>query len=202
MMTESGPSPSAPRAGRFDSQRLQLLLVGERRRLLGYIRRHFPECLSPTVEPEDVLNDTFFEAVRRMNSFVPRDDASIFRLLVTIARRRMAQLLRVQGRAKHGGKSKRVAQSASIVGKLAELAVHHRTPSRSASRHEFMDHLAGALNDLAEDLRTAVTLRCIDGLSPAEVGVRMGRTERAVHQLCYRGIQHLRRKLRSASMFT
>ena len=94
-----------------DPQVLQMLLIAERSRLLAYIKKHFPQCLSPLLEPGDVLHDTFFEAARRLSGFTPADGTSIFRFLVTIARRRIAQLLRVQGRTKHGGKSKRVAQS-------------------------------------------------------------------------------------------
>ena len=184
-----------------DPQVLQVLLIAERSRLLAYIKKHFPQTLSPLLEPGDVLHDTFFEAARRLSGFTPADGTSIFRFLATIARRRIAQLLRVQGRTKHGGKSKRVAQSDSIVGMLSELAVHHRTPSRSAARHEFLAALDESLKQLPEDIRIAVVLRYIDGLSPGEIAVRMDRTERSVHQLCYRGIQQVRRQLRSASMF-
>lgn len=184
-----------------DPQVLQLLLIAERSRLLAYIKRHFPQTLSPLLEPADVLHDTFFEAARRLSGFTAADGTSIFRFLVTIARRRIAQLLRVQGRTKHGGKSKRVAQSDSIVGLLAEMAVHHRTPSRSAARHEFLAALDESLKQLPDDIRAAVVMRYIDGLSPGDIAIRMDRTERAVHQLCYRGIQQVRRQLRSASLF-
>jgi RNA polymerase sigma-70 factor (ECF subfamily) len=188
-------------AGDTDPQVLQMLLVAQRSRLLAYIQKHFPAGLSPLVEPADVLHDTYFEAVRRLATFTPTDGSSTFRLLVTIARRRIAQLLRVKGRVKRGGRSKRVAQHNSIVAVLAELAQHQRTPSRSAAGHEFMAALDRSLRDLPEDLRTAVSLRYVEGMTPQEIALRMNRTERAVHQLCYRGVQHVRRQLRSASMY-
>jgi len=203
--TDTDTSPDTGRlAGDTDPQVLQVLLVAERSRLLAYIQKHFPPGLAPLVEPADVLHDTYFEAVRRLDSFSPDggvDGTSTFRLLVTIARRRIAQLLRVQGRTKRGGKSKRVAQHDSIVAVLAELAHHHRTPSRSARGHEFMAALDTSLRGLPEDLRTAVSLRYVEGLAPNEIAERMNRTERAVHQLCYRGVQQVRRQLRSASLF-
>jgi RNA polymerase sigma-70 factor (ECF subfamily) len=186
---------------RPSTQTLQVLLLAERGRLLAYIHRHFPAGLLPMIEPADVLHDTYFEAVRRIDSFSPTDETSTFRLLVTIARRRIAQLLRISGRAKHGGKSRRVAQSDSIVAMLGDLATHEKTPSRTASGHEFMAALEQSLGRLPEDLRTAVTLRYIQGMSPTEIAGKMDRTERAVHQLCYRGVQMVRRELRSASMF-
>jgi RNA polymerase sigma-70 factor (ECF subfamily) len=188
---DQSPSPQA----------MQMLLIAERGRLLAYIRKHFPMGLQPMIDPGDILHDTYFEAVRRLQTFRPTDDTSTFRLLVTIARRRIAQLLRVSGRAKHGGKSRRIAQSDSIVAMLSELAAHQKTPSRSASGHEFMAALEQSLCRLPQDLRTAVTLRYIQGMSPTEIADKMERTERAVHQLCYRGVQMVRRELRSASMF-
>jgi RNA polymerase sigma-70 factor, ECF subfamily len=201
MNEDNGSIRPVDEVGGHDSQALQLQMIAERSRILGYIRKHFPPDLSPLVEPADVLHDTYFEAVRRLSGFAPRDGASMFRLLVTIARRRMAQLLRVQGRVKHGGRSKRVAQSDSIIARLSELTIYDRTPSRSAADHEFVAALARSLRELPEDLKIAVSLRYVEGLPPGEIAIRMDRTQRAVHQLCYRGIQQLRRRLRSASLF-
>jgi DNA-directed RNA polymerase specialized sigma24 family protein len=61
-----------------------------------------------------------------------------------------------------------------------------------------LDH---SLRGLPDDLRTAVSLRYVEGLAPHEIAARMNRSERAVHQLCYRGVQQVRRQLRSASLF-
>jgi RNA polymerase sigma factor (sigma-70 family) len=180
---------------------IQMLLVSEHGRLLGYIRKHFPESLSPLVEPMDVLHDTYFDAIPRLGAFGAGDGEAVFRLLATIARRRIAQLLRIRGRTKHGGRSKRLSQTDSVAAGLSELAMHRRTPSRSAARHEFMLALDQALEALPADLRTAVTLRYVEGLSPEEIAERMNRTIRAAHQLCYRGLQLVRRQLRSASLF-
>lgn len=185
-----------------DPDVLQILLASERNRVLAYIRKHFPQELSPTIEPGDVLQDVYIEVARRISGFVPRDSSSCFRWLATIARRRMARLLRIHGRKKRGGKSKRIQQSESIVAMLSELAMHEKTPSRSAARHEFMAALERALRGLSEDTRTAVTLHYVERMTCAEIARQMGRSEGAVQQLCYRGVQQVRRELRSASLFT
>lgn len=200
MITPDAGAPATSAAA--ERQRVvQMLLVSEHSRLLGYIRKHFPQSLSPLVEPMDVLHDTYFDAIPRLGGFGAGDGEAVFRLLATIARRRMAQLLRIRGRTKHGGRSKRGSQSDSVAARLAELAAHRRTPSRSASRHEFMLALDRALEGLPSDLRTAVTLRYVEGQSPEEIAAQMKRTVRAAHQLCYRGLQLVRRELRSASQF-
>jgi RNA polymerase sigma-70 factor (ECF subfamily) len=202
MITQDTTGAKGESTSAAERQRtMQMLLVSEHGRLLGYIRKHFPDSLSPLVEPADVLHDTYFDAIPRLGNFTAGDGEAVFRLLATIARRRIAQLLRIRCRTKHGGRSKRIAQTDSVAAMLSELAVHRRTPSRSAAGHEFLVALDRALEGLPADLRTAVTLRYIEGLSPEEIAQQMNRTVRAAHQLCYRGIQLVRRELRSASLF-
>ena len=55
--------------------------------------------------------------------------------------------------------------------------------------------LEQALETLPEDQREVVLMRHVVGLSPAEIGRRMGRTEASVHGLHHRGRQALQREL-------
>ena len=177
------------------------MLASEHDRLVAYVRRHFPACLSPDFDPYDVVQDTYFAAGCQMSTFRPVDDTSVFRFLATIARRRIAKLLQLRGQIKRGGRSKWAAQTDSVAATLAELAAHRNTPSRSAARHEFLAALERALSGLPAHISQAVRMKHVEGLSESEIAGRTGRTHRAVHQLCYRGLQMIRRELRSASMF-
>lgn len=190
-------SNSEPADGRV----MQMLLLSERARVLTYVERHLPNRLSSLIDSQDVLQDTYFEAFCRITQFVPSDNTSVYRWLVTIARNRIAILIRSEQALKRGGSANRADPGGSIVAMLAELAVYHRTPSKSTAAHELMVAVEQSLNRLPDDLRTAVRYRYVEGLSPAEIAARMGRTVRAVHQLCYRGIQQVRLDLRSASVF-
>ena len=58
-------------------------------RLLAYLQRHLPPELCRIVEPQDVLQDTFFEAFQRVADFRPDGDDAAYRWLVTIARNRI-----------------------------------------------------------------------------------------------------------------
>ena len=178
-----------------------LMLFAERARLLAYVKRHLPLELQAWVDPNDVLQDAYFEAFRRLAQFKATDENSAFRWLVTIARHRIVELLRTRRTARRGGPDAHAAQGDSVVAMLAELAIHLRTPSRSAARHEFMAALEQSLNRLPPDLGEALSLRYIQGFSCAEIGEKMGRTERAVHMLCNRALKVVRRELRSVSMY-
>jgi RNA polymerase sigma-70 factor (ECF subfamily) len=188
-------------AGAPDGRVVQMLLLSERGRVLAYIKRHLPVRLASLIDPQDVLQDAYFEAFCRVAQFVPSDNTSVYRWLVTIARNRIAALIRSEQAIKRGGAAARADPGGSVVAMLAELAVYHRTPSKSTAAHELMSAVEQSLNRLPDDLQTAVRCRYIDGLSSAEIAAKMGRSVRAVHQLCYRGIQQVRLDLRSASLF-
>jgi RNA polymerase sigma-70 factor (ECF subfamily) len=184
-----------------DSSPNELILYSERARLLAYVKRHLPAEIQAWVDPNDVLQDTYFEAFRRMAHFHAADENAAYRWLVTIARHRIAELLRTRRTARRGGGLGHAAQGDSVVAALAELASHLRTPSRSAARHEFIHALEQSLTRLPPDLGQALHLRYIQGLSCAEIGEKMGRTERAVHMICNRALKVVRRELRSVSMY-
>jgi RNA polymerase sigma-70 factor (ECF subfamily) len=192
---------SAATAGLSDPTASELILYTERARLLAYVKRHLPVELQAWVDPNDVLQDTYFEAFRRLAHFQATDEAAAYRWLVTIARHRISELLRTRRTARRGGGMGHVHHGDSVVAALAELASHLRTPSRSAARHEFVHALEQSLTRLPPDLGEALSLRFIQGLSCAEIAQKMGRTERAVHMLCNRALKAVRRELRSVSMY-
>jgi RNA polymerase sigma-70 factor (ECF subfamily) len=61
--------------------------------------------------------------------------------------------------------------------------------------HERLEALRTALAALPPDQRKVMLLRLIAGLSPAEIAVRMNRSEDAVHALQHRARRRLRREL-------
>jgi RNA polymerase sigma-70 factor (subfamily 1) len=200
-MAESPHSDSE--TGGVDPLALQLLLHAERARLRDYVRRHLPIELSAVIDVQDVLQDTYINAFRRMGHFAATDANSVFRWLVTIARHRIAELLRLHRAAKRGrGRSKDVgADDESLIQSLSQLAVYQRTPSRSAAAHEFLAAVEQSLRRLPDLYRDAVNLRYVQGLTPGEIASKIGRSERAVHMLCNRGLKAVRLDLRSGSQF-
>ena len=81
------------------------------------------------------------------------------------------------------------------------LAVHERTPSRSAAHHELVRMVQDALDGLKEDYREVLRLRYIKSLSVADTAQKMGRSDGAVMMLCSRGLQELEEVIGDPSRF-
>jgi RNA polymerase sigma-70 factor (ECF subfamily) len=196
------PSQTPPPAGG------ESLLLSNYDRILAYINRHLPREYRAHCGPEDILQDAYTEAVRHMGSFQAQGPDSAFRWLATIARNKIIDFIDAQKSAKRGGG--RVPLRAGPRGDTADrsydrlleqMAITPSTPSRDAARHEALAALRVAMAHLPDDMRQAVTLRYIEGRSVSEAAQSLGRTERAVHMLCYRALRRMRATMGRASAF-
>jgi RNA polymerase sigma-70 factor (subfamily 1) len=211
-MTSSAPDPAdgdnLRRAIGGDTFALQALLLTHRARLLQYVTRQMPAKVRSVHDPDDVVQDVFVEACRRIAEFVPAGDDAVARWLMTIARHRIIDAVRAHGAVKRGGGRLVAAVGAGdddggrgVVALLESLAVYRRTPSRSAAAHELAVTLIRSIDGLPKDYRDAIWLRHVDGLPVKVAAARMNRTEGAFHLLCHRGLKQLRVVLRSASIY-
>src|SRR4051812_39059940 len=117
-----------------DGEAFQLLLWSQLERLERYIDRFIPPDLQATIGPQDVAQDTFFQAARVAGQMTFTDAESAWPWLVSIARNRLADLVAANRTAKRGGRLRRLVEGESresLIVLLQELAVHERTPSRS-----------------------------------------------------------------------
>jgi RNA polymerase sigma-70 factor, ECF subfamily len=77
-----------------------------------------------------------------------------------------------------------------------DTALHLPTPSlptdKAASRRIQMDQILGALQTISRDRAEALILCFFSGLSTAEAGLVLGKSEAAVRMLISRGLQDLR----------
>jgi len=182
----------------------QVLLVHSDR-LSSYLGRHLPVELRGLIEPQDVLQDTFFEAFQRLPEFVADEDDAAYRWLLTIARHRLIDLIRGYRSAKRGGAARKFSMEefrhSSVVVLLQDLAVYNRTPSQSASRREVVAMVEHSLHMLKIDYREAVRLRYLEGLSLKDTAMRMKRTEDSAQKLCERALAALRAEMRTASRY-
>lgn len=185
---------------------LERLLLDHHRDLLQRIQDRVPASLRSTFSAEDLLQETFADVFRDIRQFRPGGAGSFSRWLETIADHRVLDAIRANRADKRGGgrapveASPRVDDSA-VFTLLDIVAVHERTPSRSAAGHEAIAAVQAAIGRLKPDYRDAIRMRYIEGLSVAETAAQMDRTERAVHKLCSRGLQKLRESLGEASKF-
>jgi RNA polymerase sigma-70 factor (ECF subfamily) len=77
------------------------------------------------------------------------------------------------------------------------IEVHHPDPlpEETASTHLQMQRVSQALQALSPERAEAVVLRIFSGLSAAEVGRRLGKSEAAAKMLVYRGLSDLQQRL-------
>src|SRR5262245_6261693 len=84
--TTAGKSePLLAQAIAGDTVALERLLVPYQSRLLARFRRRMPMSLARVLAAEDLLQETFFEVVRSVQSFVPSGPHAFERWLITIA---------------------------------------------------------------------------------------------------------------------
>ena len=179
-----GPRPPAE-----PLRELEAVLRANREHVLAYAGRHIPADLRRAIDPHDVLQDVCLEYFRRTGEVDPRDPDHARRLLLTMARNRIANLLAAHRAAKRGGAADRVTEL------LEQLAVYERTPSRSALAHEVVATVRRSIDRLPPDYARCVRLRHLEQRPVAEVAAMMSRTEGAAHMLIQRALAALRAEL-------
>lgn len=189
-----------------DRSAIHELLMLHHHQLVATIEKQVPADLCGVLSADDVCQEAYVSVFRQVTSFQPHNEQAFERWLRTIADRKLVDMIRTQRAAKRGG-GKRVDvrytrdDTSSMVELLDILAVHERTPSRSAAHRELVRIVQDALDELKEDYREVLQLRYIQSLSVAETAQRMGRSDGAVMMLCNRGLQQLEEVIGDPSRF-
>lgn len=194
------------RAATGDAVALKLLLTETYPRVCTHLSARIPADLRRIVDPEDIVQEAEIDVFRRIEVFEPRGPNSFYRWFATIAVSRLRDAIRWDRAAKRGGGALASNQTRrsiedSTIALLDLLAAPGNTPSQSVARGEAIRAVGAALGEIPEDHRQAVQLVHLEGRPVAEAAAQMGRTERAIHGLCRRGLRHLQERLQSASRF-
>ena len=204
-MTKEPENLLIERAILGDLRALEVLLLRHHDRVLACVLRQMPQDLRRLHDPQDVLQDTCFEAFCRISQFQPQGEDCIFRWLATIARNRIVYLVRAQRAVKRGGGRARVdltdESSESLAVLLEQVAIYERTPSRSAAAHELTERVQGALGRLPPHYEQVIRLHYMQGLSVAETATHMGRTENGAQVLCHQALLALRHEMKTVSLY-
>ena len=175
-------------------------------RLCERLLRRIPADLRSILDPEDVLQESHVEVFRRIESFQPHGPGSFHRWTAAIALSRLRNNIKKYRAAKRGG-GRRAVQPLprnledSVVGLFNMVAAPGETPSRIVAKREAVDAVQSGLKDLPEQYRRAIWLVHIEGQSVKDAAAAMGRSERAIHGLCRRGLKLLEGQLGNASRF-
>jgi RNA polymerase sigma-70 factor (ECF subfamily) len=190
-MSESLPSLETTRAwlaraSDGDAVAVGQLLQAYNEPLLRRVRIMMGPKARECAETGDFVQETILDALRRLDSFELESTRGFLAWLATIARGKIASSIR----KRHELLFTNFATS-MIAGRSDRVS----RPSEHAIRDEELHRLADVLEQLPEKRRRALELRYFDGLSFAEIGRRLDRSENAAQLLHARALSELGRLL-------
>src|SRR3954470_14086830 len=171
-----------------ERQAFDLLVAKYQRRLMRLVSR----LVHDPAEAEDVVQETFIKAFRALRHF--RGDSAFYTWLYRIGINTAKNFLVTQGR--------RAPTSTDTDAEEAETfddGEHLRdinTPESMLATKQIAETVNVAMNALPEELRMAITLREIEGLSYDEIAEAMGCPIGTVRSRIFRAREAIAEKLR------
>jgi RNA polymerase sigma-70 factor (ECF subfamily) len=175
------------RAKAGDKRAFDLLVLKYQQKVANLIGRYIRD---PS-EVLDVTQDAFIKAYRALAGF--RGESAFYTWLYRIAVNTVKNHLVSQGRRPPGDDlDAETAEQMDMGGRLREYA----TPERQLLTDEIAQTVQRALDDLPEDLRTAIVLRELEGLSYEEIAQAMECPIGTVRSRIFRAREAIDKRLR------
>ena len=203
-MTDALESALVKRAASGDPVAVTLLLTHSYARLHAQLEKRIPADLRSTLGVEDIIQEAQIQVFRNIQTFEVRGSDSFYRWFATMALHHLRNDIKAQRTLKRSGGQRMVGSTVldgSIVALLDLMSGPEKTPSHHAARREALDAVAEGLALLPEQYRQAVRLVYIEGRPVADAAELMGRTPRAIHNLCHKAKKMLRDILGSSSRY-
>ena len=165
--SDNGDFLLVQRAQAGESRAFELLVLKYQRRVERLIRRMVRD---PGLV-EDVAQETFIRAYRALAKF--RGESAfytwLYRIAVNSAKKQLADLGRDPVRSMSALESESDDETSSLERELNQQALDAETPEALLASKEIAQAVNEAMDALPPDLRLAITLREIDGLSYDEI---------------------------------
>jgi RNA polymerase sigma factor (sigma-70 family) len=194
-LSATGTAPIAPHIASSDSELTEFARAGDdlafeelyrryRGRISAFVRRY----LRDEARAEDVTQDAFLSALRRMRA---TDSEIAFKpWIYEIARNAAIDVHRRTSRSEEisidAVERLRASDRRRLVGSAA--------PESALITRERLDHLRGALDELSDTHHRIIVMRELEGLSYREIGERMELTRPAVESTLFRARRRLERE--------
>ena len=155
--------------------------------------------LQRSVNPSDVVQETFLRASRNFDQFRGDSEQEFIGWLRSILLHELARVVERQLRTQKRDARKEISlqqraaaldRSSAVID--AALISQVSSPSAQAQRRESVSVVADQLARLSPDHHEVIVLRNLHGLSFDEVARRMGRSPGAVRALWLRALEQLR----------
>jgi RNA polymerase sigma factor (sigma-70 family) len=176
--------------GRFHGADPGERLAGHERRLRLLLAHLAGRAVRARVELDDLVQEAYLRALADPRGLPAHEpgEAPLWRALVLHARHTVIDVARALRAAKRDGVCEPLARSSWSRGGVGAPAAAGPGPATAAAARESGRAIAGAFLELAPEHRRVIGLRQFEGLSAREAGVRMGRSETAVHSLYRRAL--------------
>ena len=171
-----------------DKQAFGLLVAKYQRKLMRLVMR----LVRDAAEAEDVVQEAFIKAYRALPGF--RGESAFYTWLYRIGVNTAKNWLIAQGR--RAPTSTEVDSEEAESYEDADLLRDVDTPERLLMSKQIAETVNGAMTTLPEELRTAITLREIDGLSYEEIAQVMDCPIGTVRSRIFRAREAIAQKLR------
>ena len=153
------------RVKRGDKAAFDLLVIKYQSRIINLVMRF----VRNHADALDVTQEAFIKAYRALPNF--RGDSAFYTWLYRIAVNTAKNYLAVQANRRLPEVDQDLSEMEQIDGGTALKELD--TPENLLLTQEIQDTIVRAIENLPEDLRTAITLRELDGLSYEEIAVAM-----------------------------
>ena len=176
------------RAQSGDKRAFELLVMKYQRRIVRLVSR----LVRDPAEVEDVAQEAFIKAYRALPSF--RGESAFYTWLYRIALNTAKNYLSAQGRRPQlsGDFTDEDGEQFDAVVLVADF----HTPESELSNRQIVSTVNEAVSSLPEDLRTAVTLREMEGLSYEEIATAMNCPIGTVRSRIFRAREAIAARLR------
>ena len=177
--TETGDAGASERPGARDDDAFSALYEAHADRVYRYLLARTP---SPA-DAEELTSRTFVNAFTNLGRY--RGRGSFQAWLMAIAHNLLANWYRDRGRR----------PPTAPLDEAMSIASDVPGPDSELEMQELTHRIRAATAELAPDRRELIALKYVDGLTNAEIGRRMGRSEGAIKALHHRTLRQLEQVL-------
>ena len=192
----------------FTPQRLAEAFAEHRARLLALVEKRLNPILLKRLSHEDVMQEVYLAAAKRLEFFAQNEDVPIYFKLRTILLQTLADIERknLQAAGRDAYKEADVrddATSTAAPGALnwGRFAADVTSPLSRVDRNERHALLRAAVAALPENDRAIIVLRHFDGMGNSECAAALGIEPKAASIRYVRALERLQQKLMEVSCF-
>jgi len=174
----------------------------------GYMQlqasEHLPLSLQAKIGASDIVQETALDAHRDFGRFRGTTQEEFLGWLRAILKNNVVDAVRRFQQSHKRAVSREVSLHLIVDRDRHGIAIESagsRTPDRSAIRREEAARLADVLERIPARYRTLLRMRYWDGLTFAQIGARIERSEDATRKLWFRAVSCLNRELEGLRQF-